>query len=186
MDSFIETEKLKLKSVLKAYLATGFGVMLLVNLGLGATVYSLTMNKSRTLLPPVMSKAFTVSDGAVDAEYLEQMGEYFLALKLNITPASVDRKYSLLLKYVSEEDWSQVQPTLLREAERIKKDNISSRFDSESVEVALDTLQVRFTGTLQKHVGTRPLDPETVIYQVSMAYPGEITLRTIQKVEPIS
>ena len=186
MDSYIEHEKLKLKSVLNAFLATGFGVMLLVNLGLGAAIYNMSMYKSRTLLPPLISKAFTVSDWAVDEAYLEQMAEYFLALKLNVTPASVDRKHSRLLSYVSAKDWPTIQPALTREATTIKQGNISSNFDIEHIEVSMESMKVRLTGTLQKHVAMRALKPETATYQVSMSYPSEITILTIQKVEPIS
>jgi conjugal transfer pilus assembly protein TraE len=183
LDSYIEKEKLKLKSLLNAGLLIGFLVMLIVNLGLGVTVYQLVIHKSRTMTPPTLSKAFTISDATVDESYLEQMGEYFLNLKLNVTPASVHRKYSILLDYVTEEDWPNVQPTLLREAEYIKAENISSRFDVEDVAIALSRLEVRFSGVLQKHVGSRPLDPEPTTYVVSMNYAGEISVRSILQVE---
>ncbi|TKF86038.1 type IV conjugative transfer system protein TraE, partial [Vibrio sp. F13] len=85
---------------------------------------------------------FMVSDGAVDEPYLEQMADYLLYLKLNITPASVGRQFGQLLEYLDETSWYNVQPKLLREATVIKKDNISSQFSVESVRISLDTLQV--------------------------------------------
>jgi conjugal transfer pilus assembly protein TraE len=185
LDSFIADERLKTKSLLSALLLAGFLAMLITNIVLGMSIYQAINNKSRTLVPPFISKAFTVSDGDVDEPYLEMMGEFMVHKKLNITPANVHRQYGMLLDYVSEQQWPNVQPRLLREAEQIKSENISSRFDVVQVEVALEDLKVRFTGDLQKHVGSRPLDPEkNVVYEVSFSYEqAEISLLSINRVE---
>ncbi|MFA0280029.1 TraE/TraK family type IV conjugative transfer system protein, partial [Vibrio sp. 10N.222.55.F8] len=83
--------------------------------------------ESRTLVPPTLSQAFSVSNGDVDESYLMLMGSYFLHLKYDITPASVSRQYGLLLDYVPAKSWSAVQPTLLSDAQQITTSNISSR-----------------------------------------------------------
>jgi conjugal transfer pilus assembly protein TraE len=186
LDSFLADERLKTKSLLNALLLAGFLTMLLTNIVLGVSIHQAINSKSRTLVPPLISKAFTVSDGQVDEPYLEMMGEFLLHKKLNITPANVHRQYGLLLDYVSEQHWPSIQPRLLREAEQVKSENIASRFDVEHVEVALEDLKVRFTGALQKHVGRRPLAPEKdVVYEVSLGYEqGEISLLSINRVDP--
>ena len=186
MDSFIADERLKTKSLLNALLLMGFLAMLITNIVLGVGMYQAINSKSRTFVPPLISKAFTVSDGNVDEPYLEMIGDFLVHKKLNITPASVHRQYGMLLDYVSEKHWPTIQPRLLREAEQVKSENISSRFDIKQVEVALEDLKVRFTGKLQKHVGSRPLEPEeNVVYEVSFSYEqGEISLLSINRVEP--
>ncbi|MDC5808011.1 type IV conjugative transfer system protein TraE [Vibrio europaeus] len=186
MDSFIADERLKTKSLLNALLLAGFLAMLVTNIMLGVSVHKAFNSKSRTFVPPLISKAFSVSDGQVDAPYLEMIGEFLVYKKLNVTPASVHRQYGLLLDYVSEQHWPSIQPRLLREAEQVKSEHISSRFDIEHVEVAVEDLKVRFTGVLQKHVGRRPLAREKdVVYQVSLDYAqGEISLLSINRVDP--
>lgn len=184
MDPFVKRDKLAVKSLLNLFLSAGFLVMLITNLVLGYTSYQALTHQSRTLVPPTLSQAFTVSDGAVDEPYLQQMAHYLLHLKLNITPASVGRQFGLLLDYVDETSWHSVQPKLLREAKVIKKDNISSQFAVEDVRISLDTLQVQLYGTLQKHVGQRALEPEMKWYQVNFSYEqGSIGLLSIEAVE---
>ncbi|GEA23771.1 hypothetical protein VH1807_contig00039-0021 [Vibrio harveyi] len=184
MDPFIKRDKLAIKSLLNLLLTTGFLAMLITNLVLGYTSYQALTHQSRTLVPPSISKAFTISDGDVDEPYLEQMADYLLYLKLNVTPGSVGRQFGQLLDYVDEQHWHIIQPKLLREANIIKKDNISSQFSVEEIRISLETLQVQLYGKLQKYVGQRPLEPEMKWYQVSFSYDhGVIGLLSIEQVE---
>ncbi|ENM5739384.1 type IV conjugative transfer system protein TraE [Vibrio mimicus] len=184
MDPFIKRDRLAIKSLLNLLLSAGFLAMLITNLVLGYSIYQTQTHQSRTLIPPTISKAFTVSDGAVDEPYLEQMADYLLYLKLNVTPANVGRQYGQLVEYVDEQSWHSVQPKLLREATVIKKDNISSHFSVGTIRMSLDTLQVQLYGKLQKYVGQRALEPEMKWYQVNFRYDqGVIGLLSIEEVE---
>lgn len=184
MDSFIKQDKLAIKSLLNLFLSLGFLAMLLTNLVLGFSVYQALTHKSRTLVPPVISKAFSLSDSQVDAPYLEQMADYFLYLKLNVTPGNVGRQYGQLLEYVDEGSWASFQPNLLREAGAIKKGNISSQFAANTFTVNLDALKVRVEGDLTKHVGKRALPSEHKWYQVNLTYHhGVLALQSIQTLE---
>lgn len=142
----------------------------LTNILLGYTVYQLATSKSRTVVPPTISKAFTVSDGQVDESYLQQMGEYMTYLKLNVTPGNVNRRYGQLLDYVASDRWNEIQPQLVREASLVVKNNVSSTFFVDETQVNLDDLKVRFKGTLQKWVGNRALNQEPISYVVQFTY----------------
>lgn len=164
---------LAMSKMLNVFLAVGFFTASLACVVLAAALTYLSLKESRTLVPPTLSQAFSVSNGDVDESYLMLMGSYFLHLKYDITPASVSRQYGLLLDYVPAESWSAVQPTLLSDAQQITTSNISSRFvaDKDGALVALGTMQFKQTGTLYKSVGDRDLAPEKVTYVVQMAYP---------------
>ena len=183
----LDTNKINMLALskgLNGLLLLGTTALFATNLVLGGLLWQVVGNKSRTLVPPTISQAFTVSDGAVDSAYLQQMAEYFVFLKLNITPKSVERNYGRLLDYVSSETWPSVQPALVADALNVIDENVSSRFDVDSVRVAEDSLQVKLTGTLQKHVGSRPIPPESVSYVVDMSYEhGELALLTIKKIK---
>ncbi|ENM5751823.1 type IV conjugative transfer system protein TraE [Vibrio mimicus] len=172
MDHTFRDNLLALSKLLNFFLAVGFLAMTLLSLILGGTLAYTASQKSRTLVPPVISKAFTLSDVAVDAPYLQMMGEFFLKLKLNVTPANVTRQYSLLLDYIPAEEWSAVQPALVKDAERVKQENITSRFDAlpNQSHVSLDSMLFRQTGMLTKTVGERALPAEEVTYIVQMRY----------------
>ncbi len=180
----IKENLLALSKLLNFFLAIGFLAMTLLSVILGVALAYTASEKSRTLVPPVISKAFTVSDSSVDAPYLQMMGEYFLKLKLNVTPANVTRQYGRLLDYIPTEYWASVQPTLVKDAERVKKENVASRFDviPNQTQVSLDTMQLKQTGTLVKTVGDRTLPGEDVTYVVQMQYDnGVLALVGIKK-----
>ncbi|WP_338728993.1 type IV conjugative transfer system protein TraE (plasmid) [Shewanella baltica] len=174
---------IRIAKSLNTLLLIGFTLAMLSNTILAGIAWMAYFNKSRTLVPPAISAAFTVSDTAVDDAYLQQMAEYFAFLKLNVTPASVDHQYKQLASYIDEADWHVMQPLLVDEAAMIKKQNISSHFTISTTQVALDERLVKITGTLTKYVGNRPLAPETLSYIIAMNYShGQLSLKTIKKV----
>ncbi|MGF1703524.1 type IV conjugative transfer system protein TraE [Photobacterium makurazakiensis] len=150
--------------------------------GLGWTSYYLATHKSRTITPPMISKAFTVSDANVDADYLSMMAEYFMYLRFNVTPSSVERKFYLLSEYANPSVWKNFSPVLSSEVTFIKEHNVSSTFDITSNQPDTDKFEVRIEGTLYKNVGIRPLPDENNTYIVKMSYQhGFIQLDYINK-----
>lgn len=184
----LHSNKLDLLSITKslnALLLIGFTIAMISNSVLAVVVFKAYVNKSRTITPPTISQAFTISDTGVDAAYLQQMAEYFAFLKLNVTPGSVDHQYNQLESYVNETTWHQVQPLLIEEKATIKHQNISSHFTVTKAQVALDDRMVKLIGNLNKYVGKRALEPEIASYIVSMDYHnGELSLLAISKLKP--
>ncbi|MGY5652135.1 type IV conjugative transfer system protein TraE [Vibrio cincinnatiensis] len=184
MELSIEKNLIALSKLLNVLLLIGFIAMTLVSVVLALTLNRTLNHQERTLIPPEVSQAFTVTSSRVDAPYLQMMGEYFLFLKLNVTPANVSRQYGRLLDYVPPEKWPEVQPLLITDATQIQKSNISSRFDPlpSRTQISLDSLQMRQTGNLIKSVGNRVLPSEEVTYIVQMAYKnGILELHSIMK-----
>ncbi|BCL73847.1 hypothetical protein TUMSATVNIG1_58320 (plasmid) [Vibrio nigripulchritudo] len=182
----IEHEKLIQSKQLNLFLGLGFLTMLFVSAALSIGLAYAVMHQSRTLVPPSLSGAFTVSDGQVDAAYLTLMGEYFLYLKLNVTPTNVSRQFGRLLEYVPSSHWSSIQQSLTQEAETVKNSGITSYFSPQpnGSAVSITDLQYRLTGDLTKTVGSRSLPAETYTYTVQMQYKnGVIGLVGIAKAE---
>ena len=175
---------IRIAKSLNTLLLIGFTVAMISNTVLASIVWMAYFNKSRTVVPPTISAAFTVSDTVIDEPYLQQMAEYFAFLKLNVTPASVDHQYKQLASYIDEADWHQMQPLLVEDAAMIKKQNISSHFTINETQIALDDRLVKITGTLNKYVGNRALEPETISYIIAMNYDhGQLSLKAIKKVQ---
>ncbi len=150
--------------------------------GLGWTSYYLATHKSRTITPPMVSKAFTVSDAKVDEEYLLMMAEYFMYLRFNVTPTSVERKFHLLSEYANPEVWKTFSPVLSSEISFIKEHNVSSTLDVTAKQADPKNFAVRIKGTLHKNVGIRSLPNENNTYIVKMSYKhGFIQLDYINK-----
>lgn len=177
-----EVNIIAISKSLNYLLAIGFIIAMIGNTVLGVSLYRVSVNKSSTITPPIISKAFNISGSKVDESYLSQMGEYFLYLKLNVTPANVEAQYSRLLDYVDAAYWGSIQPRLVREVTEIKKSNISNTFNLQHMAVDLPAMQVKMTGTLKRYVGSRALAPEKAVYTMSLSYSnGLLTIIGIKK-----
>jgi conjugal transfer pilus assembly protein TraE len=154
--------------------------LLIANILLTAGIFYAVKQHTVTIVPPKINQEFTLSNHSVDESYLKQMAEYFLYLKLNISPETVGRNYSQLLQYVDTSRYHEVQPKLIAEANRVKQQKISSTLLISKVEVSSATQQVKITGTLKKWVGSRALAEETITYLVTMQYHNVLTLIGIQ------
>ena len=173
---------LSLFKSLNKLLFFGFIASFLIAVILAFVVFNLYLTKSRTFVPPNIEKSFTVSDTSFDENYAVMMAEYLIYLKLNVTPATVDRKYSLLLNYVNNQSWSSIQPQLVRESALIKKSNISSDFDVLEASYSYDDMIVKLSGMLTKSVGMRDLKPTVVSYFIYFDYEnGELSFKQIKK-----
>ena len=140
-------------------------------------------NQVTTLLPPKVSSKITVSNSSVNDAYLQQMAEYFLLLKLNVSPASIVHNHDQLLNYVDSSSYHEVQSALRHEAKYIHKDDISSSFAITDVAISNPTLQVKISGQLKKWVGARQLETQRATYLVSMKYDNTIALISIEKIK---
>lgn len=63
-----------------------------------------------------------------DASYIEQLGLSFVALRLNVTPETVDAQHQQLLRYVLPASQNSLKVHLAEDAKRIKDNNVNSTF----------------------------------------------------------
>ncbi|MEZ8082816.1 type IV conjugative transfer system protein TraE [Enterovibrio norvegicus] len=140
----------------------------------------------RTLIPPQIDRAFSISNAHVDNEYLALMAEWWVHLKFNVTPSNVNRQFNQLITYVPSQYWSSLQDKLLREAQFIEDNDVTSFFEINKVAADNESMKIRVDGVLNKTVGGRSLEPETVTYILQAGYPnGLIELHTIAKEVPL-
>ncbi len=164
-------------------------VILIVSIavaGLSVALINQSHTDKRTLVPPHIDRAFTISDGSVDEAYLALMAEWWMHLKFNVTPSNVQRQFNLLITYVPTQYWSNLQDKLMREAQFIKDNDVTSFFEVDKVSPNLDQMKIRVEGTLTKTVAGRKLDPEKITYIIQTGYPnGLIELHSIAQEVPL-
>ncbi len=159
-------------------------VFLLVIAIQGFSIYHLVKNKQVILIPPVMSQSTTVSEAKPDAAYLDMMAAFLLGQKLNVTPDTVDKSFNVVKAYVSPEYSASLGDRLEQESKLIKNEKISAMFYPSSYKADVDNLKVYVTGTINKYVGKRALDPEQITYMVEFSYPnGILRLSSMKQVE---
>lgn len=164
-------------------------VLLIVSVGatgLGFALVNQNKEVQRTLVPPHIDRAFTISNDGVDEAYLALMAEWWVHLKFNVTPSNVKRQFNQLITYVPSEHWSGLQDKLMREADFIIKNDVTSFFEIEKVAPSVSKMQIRVEGTLNKTVAGRKLEPEPVTYIIHTGYPhGLIELHAIAQEVPL-
>lgn len=179
-------EALKAARFLNYVFAAGILVVSVGTVGLGFALMSQNKTVQRTLVPPHIDRAFTVSNEAVDEAYLALMAEWWVHLKFNVTPANVNRQFNQLMTYIPSQYWSGLQDKLMREATFIINNDVTSFFEVHSIAPNVDEMKIRVKGTLNKTIAGRKLEPEPVTYIIQTDYPlGLIELHSIAQEVPL-
>ncbi|EDU9493271.1 type IV conjugative transfer system protein TraE [Salmonella enterica subsp. enterica] len=111
-------------------------------------------NEQKTVTTPMGWQApFAVSQNSADASYLQQMALSFIALRLNVSPETVDGSHNTLLQYIHPGAQNEMKVILAEEAQRIKADNVNSAFFQTSVRVWPDYGRVEIRGMLKTWIG---------------------------------
>lgn len=88
----------------------------------------ITLEPTRILVPPKLSKEASVSADKADAEFVRHMALYFSYLLGNTTPEQVDQVSTLLEPYLGPSIRNAVLVGLQEDADRLKENNITRQF----------------------------------------------------------
>ncbi|MCP9269140.1 type IV conjugative transfer system protein TraE [Xenorhabdus sp. XENO-1] len=111
-------------------------------------------NEQRTVQTPMLYDApFAVSQNQADASYLRQMALSFVALRLNVTPETVDASHAALLNFVKPAAQNELKVKLAEDAKRIKGNNVNSAFYQTSVKVYPMDGRIDIRGELKTWIG---------------------------------
>ena len=166
-------------------LLIAFLFMTTLSVILGLCIYRAIGHKSFTWIPPVINQQFTISDVVPDQSYLNQMGRFLLSLQLDITPSNVIQNHTLLLKYVSSDQYHTLKAFLSSDAQAIISGKTSSAFYPKGApSVDMNKLAIRIQGELKKWSGERALAPEQVTYEIRFSYHnGTLLVQSIHQVQ---
>ena len=104
-------------------------------------------NEQKSIVTPMLFNApFAVSQNQADASYLQQMALSLIALRLNVTPETVDASHEQLLAYVKPDN------------------NVNSSFYMTSVKVYPASSRVDVRGQLKTWIGDSKPYPELKQY----------------------
>lgn len=146
---------------LKLMMAGLVGVLLL----LGFIVVGLIGSDRQTLVPPTIDKTFWVNKKHVSPEYLEQMGYFIGQLVLSATPDNVDYQNKVLLQYACPSAYGKLKTDQDVAGIALKRDSISTLFNTHVIQVGEETLKVALTGTMATWISNKkaPDYPKTYL-----------------------
>jgi len=147
------------------YLILSSGLLILC-LILSFVIIFLSGRERIILSPPSMNKDIWVSTHSASPEYFSRMTLFLSELALNLTADNVDFQQELLLRYVDSSYYVVLKPQLIAEADRIKKEHISTAFFPVDIKVDSRNSEAVITGDLKSYVGDTALPTKRVSYHV--------------------
>lgn len=149
------------------YLVLSSGLLILC-LILSFVIIFLSGRERIILVPPSMNKDSWVSAHSASPDYLYNMTLSLSELALNVTSDNVDFQQEQLLRYVDPTYYVVLKPQLVAEADRIKKEHISTAFYLVDIKVNSKHTEAIVIGDLKSYVGDVALPTKRVSYR--MAY----------------
>lgn len=159
-----QTEFRKIIAQRNGYLVLSIGLIAL-SVILSLLVAFLVGRERIVLLPPSMNKNIWVSSQTASPEYFSRMTIFLSELALNVTSDNVDFQNELLLRYVDPTYYISLKPQLVAEADRIKKDHISTAFFPVDMKVNIQHHEAIVTGDLKSYVGDTALPNKRISYR---------------------
>lgn len=158
--------------------------LLITNVMLGGLLYQSSAHQKIEITPFFEGRGYTKSNASVDATYLEMMSENFIYSRLNVTPETVAAHHENILKYISNQHFSDIEKELLKEKKVIQSLHVSSDFVIESLKADPNTLKVIITGVLKRFVGFQSLKEKKCAYVITYRYQlGRLTIDSFLKVK---
>ncbi|TWY00960.1 type IV conjugative transfer system protein TraE [Klebsiella pneumoniae] len=134
-------------------LGTLLTLSLATNIIQGINNYRLQTEQKVAVTPMLFRAPFAVSQNQADASYIEQLGLSFVALRLNVTPETVDAQHQQLLRYVLPASQNSLKVQLAEDAKRIKDNNVNSTFYMTSMRAWPAENRVDIRGELKTWIG---------------------------------
>ena len=181
--SVYQTRLSQLSARFNLMVALVFG-LLFANILLSALVWYTSLHQRMLVTPFESTSGFSNSDSTVDTRYLTMMSENFIYSRLNVTPETVTAQHNRLLTFVDGSHYGVMQAKLALEATAIQKHKLSSDFIITDRQFEPRALTARITGILNRHVGTRALEPARITYELTYHYRfGRLSIVRFSKVK---
>lgn len=133
---------------------------------LSVTNYKLQGDRQVVAVPMLFKAPFAVSENSMDASYLEQMALSFVALRLNVSPETVDSSHQFMLAMVKPASQKELKLTLAKEANQIKKNDVNAAFFKTGIRVYPGEGRVDIRGELKTWFGDGK--PDSVLKHYSL------------------
>lgn len=157
------------------------GLLLLLVLSLATSLWlaidnrALRSTRSTIVTPMGYDAPFAIAEQRASPAYLQMMALSLLALRLNVSPETVDAQHQFLLGFVRPGAQPDFKVTLAGEAKRIKQNEVNSAFYHSQVNVVPGSRVVDIRGLLKTWIGNGKPSAELKHYRLSLNYADGVT-----------
>lgn len=166
-----ESEKIAAKAREAKWRLAAFG-LLVANILLAMTIAGTDTTEKTVIVPPTIERPFWVKGTETSAEYLEEMSRYLSTLVLNVTPKSIDANIDIFLRYVAPETHGAIRTRMAVQAERLKRDDVTSAFYPVGYQTRAEKRQVVITGDFVTTVGKQQVSSVRRSWRFDYAFTG--------------
>ena len=135
----------------------------------------LTSTREKIVTPMAYDAPFVISEANSSPAYMQMMALSFMALRLNISPETVDTQHQFLLGYVKPGAQPDFKVTLAQEAQRIKQNEVNSAFYQTQFQVFPADNRIDIRGVLKTWIGNGQPKTDLKHYSLVLAYQNGIT-----------
>ena len=154
-----------------AYLVIALG-LLLTNVLIGTLLFS---KKERVIVVPAYFKQSFWNEGElVSKSYIEEMSNWFAKMMLDTTPDSHKYRREVILRYVAPEYYHELEQKLIKEAEEMYKQGVTTNFMVKKIKVNPQKLTAEVTGVLIRYIAGTRVGQSKEVYRVQFGHSGGV------------
>ena len=121
----------------------------------GAMLALSSRSERVVVVPPEVNESFWVEEDRVSRGYFLEWGYYIISLLLNVSPGAVDYHNEILLRYAAPEYRERMRGSLAAAAAKVRREDLTTSFAVNAVEVEPQQGRVAFAGSLVSYVKGR-------------------------------
>lgn len=121
------------------------------------TIFLFLKNEKIIILPPETKQSFWVEGNKFSPIYLEEQAIFFAHLLLDVSTSNILSQGEILLRYTDSSAHEILKTRLFREEARLKRDNVSMKFEMIECEVFPNQLMLELTGDLHAYVAHKKI-----------------------------
>ncbi|BBT68682.1 protein TraE (plasmid) [Aeromonas caviae] len=135
----------------------------------------LTSTREKIVTPMAYDAPFVISEANSSPAHMQMMALSFMALRLNISPETVDTQHQFLLGFVKPGAQPDFKVVLAQEAQRIKQNEVNSAFYQTQLQVFPTENRIDIRGVLKTWIGNGQPKSDLKHYSLVLAYQNGIT-----------
>jgi type IV conjugative transfer system protein TraE len=134
------------------------------------TIFVMSNHVRVIITPTEIREEFWLEPKEVSSSYLSQMSFVFASLMFDVTPESLVAKQDTILSFVDPAYYGEMKGQLVKEAQELKKRQISRFFSVISHEVNNSEKWVKVMGDMTTLVGREKVETKRTIYKFQYRY----------------
>ena len=145
-------------------------VAILIGLNLIQAVSLVFTDDKSIVVPADLRQEVWMKGNKVSTTYLEEMGIVYADLILEVTPKGAVYRRDVILRNSSASRHGSLKQKLVEEEKRLKKRNLSTSFQANSVKVDQNKLSVEIKGDLVRYVGEKKISRSRDVYRFEFEF----------------